>query len=95
MPGGHLFPFYKCVLFPIFFLILGVKCSYKNSLCINDINTYKHYCQFLIFFSYLLLKIFFLGVLVMAQWSTNPTRNHEVVGSIPALAQWVGDLALP
>ena len=25
----------------------------------------------------------------MAQWLTNPTRNHEVVGSIPALAQWV------
>ena len=23
------------------------------------------------------------GVLVMAQWLMNPTRNHEVVGSIP------------
>ena len=23
---------------------------------------------------------------------TNPTRNHEVVGSIPGLAQWVTDL---
>ena len=28
------------------------------------------------------------GVPVVAQWSTNPTRNHEVAGSIPALAQW-------
>ena len=31
----------------------------------------------------------------MAQWLTNSTRNHEVVGSTPALAPWVKDLALP
>ena len=29
----------------------------------------------------------------MAQWLTNPTRNHEVEGSIPALVQWVEDPA--
>ena len=35
------------------------------------------------------------GVPVVAQWLTYPTRNHEVAGSVPALAQWVNGLALP
>ena len=35
------------------------------------------------------------GVPVVVQWLTNPTRNREVVRSIPGLTQWVKDLALP
>ena len=34
------------------------------------------------------------GVPVMAQWLTNLTKNHEVTGLIPGLAQWIKDLAL-
>ena len=34
------------------------------------------------------------GVPVVVQWLTNPTRNHEVAGLVPALAQWVNDPAL-
>ena len=35
------------------------------------------------------------GVPVVAQWLTSPIRNHEVASSIPGLAQWIKDLALP
>ena len=36
-----------------------------------------------------------MGVSIVAQWLMNPIRNHEVVGAIPGLAQWVNDLAFP
>ena len=35
------------------------------------------------------------GVPVVAQWVMNPTKNCEVSGLIPGLAQWVKYLALP
>ena len=36
-----------------------------------------------------------VGVPVVAQWLTNLTRNHEVSGSSPGLAQSVKNLVWP
>ena len=35
------------------------------------------------------------GVPIVVQWLTNVTRNHEVAGLIPGLAQCIKDPALP
>ena len=45
---------------------------------------FHHFADVTFLYSSLKKKI--SGVPVVAQWSTNPTRNHEIAGSIPALA---------
>ena len=35
-----------------------------------------------------------MGVPIVAQWLRNPTRNHEILGLAPGLAQWVKDPVL-
>ena len=35
------------------------------------------------------------GIPIVTEWLMNPTRNHEVAGLFPGLAQWVKDPELP
>ena len=70
----------NCISTGCHFVQLNIYCLGKQNLQV---------CKEVLKFS------IFLGVPVVAQWLMNPTRNHEVAGSVPALAQWVNDPALP
>ena len=60
------------------------------------LHSFQRFCMSLISCIHSLpLKLTRMGAPVVAQWLMNPTRNHEVADLIPALAQWVKDLALP
>ena len=64
---------------------MGYVRNYRIELVIKSSKHYKVYK----------IKTIHPGVPVVAQWLTNLTRKHEVVGSVPGLTQWVKDLALP
>ena len=55
----------------------------------------QHFYSLLYTFFNTKLKNFHLGVPIMAQQLANPTSTCDDTGSIPGLAQWVKDPALP
>ena len=73
--------------------ILDSTCKCRSLTSLN--NVFVVFCDLKNSVINEIFKNVFLGVPVVAQWLTNPTRNHEVAGSVPALAQWVDDPALP
>ena len=67
--------------------VLRLSCLGKLSV----LSFFKYRSVFLV----ILIKFLEFRVPVVSQWLTNPASIQEDVGSIPGLAQWVKDLALP
>ena len=77
---GKIFAYYKTAL-PLNCALPFLKCSWI--LCITELFLFRT------------IKNFPFGVPVVAQQLTNPTSIHEDAGSIPGLAHWIKDSALP
>ena len=71
--------------------IISTMVSSKEKLYLVSCFRDHSHCQWRI--DYRQTRIEKPGVPVVAQWLTNPTRNHEVAGLIPSLVQWVKDQA--
>ena len=67
---------------------------YRSAAAFRHLAWEPPYAAGAAYFFKILIKNLILGVPVVSQWLTNPTRN-KVAGSIAALAQWVKDPALP